>query len=107
VSQTLACVIGSAESKRSDAPKDELYPGGDGNSLANEAMCLDYNLSHFRMYALLQVKFQVDAHGDLRKQHEHDVRDELGVDILRELSSLMLMTEEVSCDSEDGAEGLY
>jgi hypothetical protein len=105
--QALAGVIGSAESECSDASKDKLHPSSDWHSLANETVGLDHNLSHLPMYALLQVEFQVDAHGDLRDQHEHDVGNELCVNVLGELPSLVLMTEEVPYDSEEGAENLY
>jgi hypothetical protein len=70
-------------------------------------VCLHYNLPYLSVDALLEVELQVDAHGDLGDQHEHDVRDELGVDVLGELSALVLMAEEVADDCEEGAERLY
>lgn len=105
--QALAGVVGSTESKRSDASKDELHPCGNWHSLANETMGFDHDLPHLPMYALLKVEFQVDAHSDLRDQHQHDVGNELGVDVLGELPALMLVTKEVSYDSEQGTESLY
>lgn len=105
--QALSGMIGSAEAQRSDASKDELHPCGDRHSLANEAMCFDHHFAHLPMYALFKVEFQIDSHGDLGDQHEHDVRNELGVNVLGKLSSLVLVAEEVSYDSEKGAEGLY
>jgi hypothetical protein len=53
------------------------------------------------------MKLQIDAHGDLGNQHEHDDWDELCMDVLGELSALMSVTEKVSGDCEDGSEGLY
>jgi hypothetical protein len=59
------------------------------------------------VYALLQMQLQVYAHGDLGDQHEHDVGYELGVNVLCELATLVLVAEEVADDGEDSAERLY
>lgn len=58
------------------------------------------------MDAVFDVELQVYAHCDLADQHEHDIGNKLGVDVLGELPSLVLVAEEVTCDSEEGAEGL-
>ena len=100
-------MIGSAESKRGDASENELHPCHDWHSLANEAMCLDHDLPYLPVDTLFEMEFQVDTHGDLRDQHEHDIGNELGVNVLSELSALVLVAEEVSDDGEEGADCLY
>jgi len=64
-------------------------------------MCRDNNAADLAVDSFLEVKLQVDAHGNLRDQHEHDEGNELGVDVLGELSALVLMSEEVSDDCEE------
>ena len=105
--QTLSGVVGSAEPKRRDASKYELHPACNWQGLANEAMRLDHDLPYLPVYALLEVEFEVDAHGYLGDEHEHDVGNEFGVDVLGELSALVLMAEEVPDDCEEGANCLY
>jgi hypothetical protein len=105
--KTLARVIGSTEAKRSQTSKDKLYPCDDGHSLADDSVGFDHDLPHLPMYTLLKVELQIDTHGNLRDQHQHDVGNELGVDVLGELPALMLVTKEVSNDGEERAESLY
>jgi hypothetical protein len=105
--QTLSCMVGSAEAKGCDAPKYKLHPGDYWHGLANEAMSLDYDLPDLSMYTLFVMELQVDAHGDLGDEHEHDIWNELGVDVLGELPAFVLMPEEVSHDSEERAESLH
>jgi hypothetical protein len=105
--KALARVVGPAESKCRETSKDELYPCDDGHSLADDSVDFDHDLPHLSMYTLLKVEFQVDTHGNLGDQHQHDVGNKLGVDVLGELPALMLVTKEVSNDGEEGAESLY
>jgi hypothetical protein len=84
-----------------------LYPGDDGHSLADDSVGFDHDLPHLPVYTFLKVELQVDTHGNLRDQHQHNVGNKLGVDVLGELSALMLVTKEVSNDGEEGAESLY
>jgi hypothetical protein len=107
MSQTLSGVVGPAESKRCDAAKDKLHPGNNRHCLANKSVCPDYDPPYLCVDALLEVELQIDAHGDLRNQHEHDVGHELSVEVVGKLPALVLMAEEVSNDCEEGAEGLY
>jgi hypothetical protein len=105
--QTLSGVVGSAESKRCDATKDKLDPGNDRHCLTHKSVCPNYNLPYLCVDPPLKMELQVDAHGDLRNQHEHDVGHKLGVEIFGELSALVLMAEEVSNDCEERADGLH
>jgi hypothetical protein len=91
MSQTLASVIGSTESEGSDPSEYKLNPGHDRQCLSYYTMCLDHNPPNLAMYSFLKVELEVDTHDDLDDQHEHDDRDESGVDVLGELSALMFM----------------
>ena len=106
MSQALSGMVGPAEAKRSNASKNELDPSDDWQCLSNYSMCLDYNVPYLSVDALFEMELQVNTHSNLGDQHEHDVWDELGVDVLGELSALVLVSEEVANDGDDGAEGL-
>jgi hypothetical protein len=105
--QALSGVVSSAEAERGDASEEELHPCHHRQCLAHYAVCLHYDLPYLSVDALLKVQLQVDAHGDLGDQHEHDVWDELGVDVLGELPALVLVAKEVADDCEDSANRLY
>jgi len=96
-----------AEPKCCNATKDELDPGHDRQGLSADSVCLDHDLAYLSLYAFLKVEFQIDAHGDLGDEHEHDVRNELSVYVRGELAAFVLVAEEVSGNREDGAECLY
>jgi len=91
----------SAEAHGCDATKDELHPSNYWHRLADNAMRRDDNAPDLAVDSFLEVELQVDAHGNLRDQHEHDEGHELSVDVLGELSALVLMSEEVSDDCEE------
>lgn len=101
--QALPRMIGPAEAKRCDASKNELHPGYDWQRLAYYPVHCNYALPYLAVDSFLEVKLQVDSHGDLGDQHEHNVRDEVGVNIAGELSAFMLVAKEVAYDGEDRA----
>ena len=104
--QTLSSVISPAEAERGDASEEELDPRHHRQCLSDDAMRLHHHTPHLSVNALFEVKLQVDAHGDLRDQHEHDVWHELGVDVLGELSAFVLVAEEVADNRKEGAQRL-
>lgn len=106
VCQALACMVGSTEAQRGNASKHELNPGDDWQSFPHDSMSLDNHLPDCRVYALFEMKLEIDAHGDLGNEHEHDERHEFAMDVLFELSALVFMAEEVACDGQEGTEGL-
>ena len=101
-------MIGPAESERSDASEQELNPGRHRQCFAHYAVSQDHHPSNLAMYAPLEMKLEVDAHDDLRDEHDHDDGDEFGVDVVfGELPALVFMTQEVADDGEDGTGDLY
>lgn len=100
-------MVGSAEAEGGDASEDKLDPGHDRQRLADYTVGLDDDASDFAIDALLEVKLQVHAHGDLGDQHEHDVGYKVGVDIRGELSTLVLVAKEVAHDGKKRAGGLH
>jgi hypothetical protein len=108
VGKTLTGVISPAESKRSDASKEELHPGHNRQCLSHHSVSNDHHPANLAVDTLFEVELQVDTHDDLCDQHEHDDRDELGVDIIfRELPALVFMAQEVADDGKNGAGDLY
>jgi hypothetical protein len=103
VCQTLSGVVRSAEAKCSDTSKEELHPRHHGHGLSDNAVRLYYHMPYLSIYAFFKVQLQVDAHGDLGYEHEHDDWYELGMDVLGELSAFMPVAEEVADDCEDGS----
>lgn len=106
--KTLAGVISPAESKCGDASKEELHPGYNRQCLSHHSVSNDNHPANLAVYALLEMELQVDAHDDLCDQHEHDDRDELGVDVVfGELPALVFMAQEVANDCKNGTGNLY
>lgn len=105
--QALSGVVLSAEAQRCNASKEELHPRHHWQGLADHAMHLDYDVAYLPVDALFQVEFQVDAHDNLAKQHEHDDGYKCRVDVVwGKLAAAVLVTEEVADDGEDGADAL-
>ena len=70
-------------------------------------MHLDYDLPYLSIEAFLEMELQVYTHSDLGDQHEHDIGNEVGVDVLSELSAFVHVAKEVTDDGEERANGLY
>ena len=69
-------------------------------------MSVDSHLADLTMEAFRDVEFEVDAKDDLNNQHEHEPVREGGVDVVREGSAFVQVSEEVGWDCDEGPEDL-
>jgi len=69
-------------------------------------MSVDSHLADLPVEALRDVEFEVDAKDDLDNQHEHEPICEGGVDVVREGSAFVQVSEEVGGDCDEGSEDL-
>lgn len=97
VSCTLASVVALAETECGDPAKDHLYPGNDGERLAEDTVGGLDESADAAVDTPLQVKLKVDAHASLGCKHEKERVREGGVHILRiELAPTMHVAEKVA-----------
>lgn len=89
-------MVATTESKGGDASKQELDPGNDGHELSNDAMYPYNPCPYFSVHPPFQVQLQVYPYANLYNQEHHDSRDELRVDVGSKLTTLVLVSEEVS-----------
>ena len=107
MSETLSEVIIAAEAECRDASKEHLYPADDREQLPDNTMESDNGRPKPRVDALFQVDAKIDADDDLRDKHDHEDVGELRVDVGRELSTSVRMTEKIAEDSESSTEDLH
>ena len=94
------------ESQRRNPTKEHLHPRHDRHSLSDDSMSVDSHLADLPVEALRDVEFEVDAKDDLDNQHEHEPICEGGVDVVREGSAFVQVSEEVGGDCDEGSEDL-
>lgn len=107
VGQALAEVVTLAETESGDAAEEHLHPGGDGESLAVDAVQNAEEGPDATLEALLEVELEIDAESNLDDHHKEENVGEASVHVVGdELSALVQVTECVSEEGEGGREDL-
>lgn len=90
--------------RRECAPKDHLDPSDDGETLSDDAVRLDDPVPEYGPFE--DVQLEEDAHGSLENKIPPEVRCKVGVSGHVEPAAGVVVSEKVSGEREDDAEGL-
>lgn len=105
VSGALTDMIALAETKRSDAAKDQLCPGKKRHSLADDRMTRTDQLSDLAVDALLPVSLKIESQYNLPSKKELQDPSEASVNIVaNEFATPMGVAEEETDDCEKCSE---
>lgn len=94
--EALAEMVAAAETHGCYSAKEHLYPAHNWHDLADDTVSCDDGFADSAVYALCEVKLEVDADGDLSEEHEHEGGGEGGVDVVGELAATVHVSEEVA-----------
>ena len=104
--ETLSCMIASAETQRYNPTEQHLNPCNQRHGLSQNTMSKHYPSSDLAVDALFEMELQIYTQDDLTNKHKHQEVGEFGMNVRRELSSFVSVSEKVAYDCQGGCEDL-
>ena len=104
--ETLSRVIASAESQRYNPTEQHLHPCNQRHGLSQHTMSEHHPSSYLAVDSLFEMEFEIYTHDDLTDEHQHQEVRKFGVNVRRELSTLVSVAEKVAYDCQDSPQDL-
>ena len=104
--RALSQVVAATETQRRDSAEQHLRPTHHRHRLPKHPVQDDDEPPDLPINSLGQMQLQINTQHDLRHQHEHQDSRKRAVDVLRELTTFVRVSEEIGQDGNDRSDDL-